>query len=993
MKHGKPSRKVWLFINVIFIILNFTSSVSRKTNRKRKISHRGKVEQVRLLDAKTFEQFTHKHEISKQLETKGFDNEVLFSLRNEMRHISQVHGNVLAFIKDFQTIAKKTEQAVERRVTVIRQTHLTKNSQSVNLFKERTWFQKPQSALQKSKEFAPTIEKGPLLPPTDNINLLKSDDTSKVSRDFLEDEIDLRRADKVFSDESLDNRIELDSDFNAEPKFLNMKANAEPGFKHLHNSFEQDNQIENDSPPKISALHNPRKFQNKFLVGMKSTNLLSLSEEHHTEKTDRRELFNRFFKNVSVMDDFSYLDNNRSFNSNGVKKIRLSDYSIESVDNSLIDLSPIQAKSRSRDGSKNKILDNFPGEKDLSGSIGSTNNLESLLELNHSIGNQSEGPEADDNGPGETQDQEAAAPARESANAKMPHMIAPNTHGQPFLNGLENQTFVKTNSVRYDNNFTQDQVASFSLEIDNNLKESHDNLRTQLLNIDQFNENNSQLDDNKKNNNRYKSEVIVTDKLLNQDEQNRIRTRLMRSAIVQVDNYVLENYHRFKDPNYVPMQIVWELGMIKNQLAKYGKDEEYIILKAFVEIASAMLSRYIRVDQDDYDQIVIPKGKFCGSKFNEEISFETDLLVLVRLYEPTIAGYDPDIIAQTHICKRDPQTNKALVALLLLNPAKMLNNKALNPSSKKSYVFILAHELIHALAFYGDAKEVFQNRPVAERHKYLNKIKRINPQIYDNGHWNEAYIPYDIMVPMSRINNGLSIFSLEMIEHMSDSYRVNLAKLPYNHFQNSIFDDEDFYSYKCRSDDKAAKYKTFCSRAEKNFRKGGCTEDYMYKTSCSKEQLPNGCYINEVQDNGSCLDATMAKEFSFETRGSQSRCFVDSNSFNSYCLKVQALDNQLYVIIGGQVFACLQKDQLIHFVEQGSGSSFGFDLKLRCPDPKEFSELFRKTACPSNCHSNGFCLNGKCVCFKGFSEDSHCRHVSPDYEMYSSFSESITDND
>lgn len=40
---------------------------------------------------------------------------------------------------------------------------------------------------------------------------------------------------------------------------------------------------------------------------------------------------------------------------------------------------------------------------------------------------------------------------------------------------------------------------------------------------------------------------------------------------------------------------------------------------------------------------------------------------------------------------------------------------------------------------------------------------------------------------------------------------------------------------------------------------------------------------------------------------------------------------------------------------------------------EKFITFYKKTNCPDDCNENGFCSDGKCVCYDGYEEKSNCK--------------------
>lgn len=46
---------------------------------------------------------------------------------------------------------------------------------------------------------------------------------------------------------------------------------------------------------------------------------------------------------------------------------------------------------------------------------------------------------------------------------------------------------------------------------------------------------------------------------------------------------------------------------------------------------------------------------------------------------------------------------------------------------------------------------------------------------------------------------------------------------------------------------------------------------------------------------------------------------------------------------------------------------------LICPNLEKFLTFYKKTNCKDFCNDNGFCSDGKCICYEGYEESTNCK--------------------
>ncbi len=91
----------------------------------------------------------------------------------------------------------------------------------------------------------------------------------------------------------------------------------------------------------------------------------------------------------------------------------------------------------------------------------------------------------------------------------------------------------------------------------------------------------------------------------------------------------------------------------------------------------------------------------------------------------------------------------------------------------------------------------------------------INDGVYDSetDHFNNYYIPNDIMVPFSRSDLIITIFSLNFLKMRSPITIINMHDMPADIFMDNIDDLEQSLTYTC-DNNKPSKYFYLCSNLD-----------------------------------------------------------------------------------------------------------------------------------------------------------------------------------
>jgi len=378
-----------------------------------------------------------------------------------------------------------------------------------------------------------------------------------------------------------------------------------------------------------------------------------------------------------------------------------------------------------------------------------------------------------------------------------------------------------------------------------------------------------------------------------------------------------------KNPSAVlgdePIQIVWEIGSLKTELAKVNRSIELSFIKQMMSKTDSLLKMYVKIPKEKQQLIRLVQGQRCGFNLPKDIVTNAHVLMLTRFFTPKVAD-EQEVVARSIYCQKN-SNNRAVVGVLEINLLKLITEQ---DSLTARMSFDMTHE---------------------------------------------------IMSPYTSNASIVSIFTLEVLEHQSSEYSVERKNLPYDNFLSTVTSVEDFLSYKCPDTLQKPKYAEFCSQSEVKNDVRKCSTDYVHKTYCDEHINSNNCYQRRMLSHGNCLDTIVDPQYpdyAFEHRGSDSRCFMDEEELNSFCLKYEVADQKINLIIGSASYVCEADDQVlsVRFVKSNNK---GYNFTVKCPKIAHFIDQNNKTSCPNNCHWNGFCSKGQCLCFDGYSAHDNCK--------------------
>ena len=459
-----------------------------------------------------------------------------------------------------------------------------------------------------------------------------------------------------------------------------------------------------------------------------------------------------------------------------------------------------------------------------------------------------------------------------------------------------------------------------------------------------------------------------------------------KNSLFSKPSNVIKQSPDLVDDNFRKINIVWDMSILKKNLKDMGKEAKYGQIQSLIIKVDNAMKKFISIKNDADVNVRLPSNfsacrtdktpYFNADYFPEPIWVEADLLIFVYAMNE-----DTSTLAAASPCKKN-EHDRSYVGRMVLN-INTLSFEYDDYYSQINEVYTVFHETLHILAFHdyihsGFSQEVKRGDfPV--KFPNLKKMKAIRDDpMEDNGHWNQAYLPTDIMAPYSRIDGMLSIFSMEYLDMVSSEIRTNRSSLPNNFQLDEITDFNDYFTYKCYDFSSVSRYSSFCTQQEMQKDEFGCDRSKNFKTTCSSQPLMNGCYERISHNKYICSNPFTPENdrLRFESYGQNSRCFdgvLKNGSSQSMCLQFEINLNGVMVKALGSSYQCTREGEVITMKQNVTGGFY--ESKFICPDPNEFKKMFNLTNCPNNCYGNGFCSSGECMCFDGFDKGTDCRTV------------------
>jgi hypothetical protein len=435
-----------------------------------------------------------------------------------------------------------------------------------------------------------------------------------------------------------------------------------------------------------------------------------------------------------------------------------------------------------------------------------------------------------------------------------------------------------------------------------------------------------------------------------------------------------------------PLKISWEVGKIRSFLEKNDQMGKFSVLKSILQKASGILRMYVRIPNKEKKNVVL-FNTLCGFTFPVRRVSSAHLVMMADIFVPT--DLKKTVIARGKSCLRT-NTNRAYLGVMRLNAQKLLDAGA-SRSSIQKYVLTVVHETFHVLAFRDDSFRALNEGKVPPTLQYLHQMTRDKGETSENGHWLESLLPNDIMIPTSRLDGIVSVFTLEMVDFVSPGYRTQRRHLPNNFMMDYVDDWRAFFGHTCPPKDKigAKKFNFLCEKEDAQAKKRFCSADYQYVTYCEANPRKNGCRYKVVDSRRSCVDAGMVggegyQPQPFEVLGADARCFETQDQKEALCLQFQLTPEGIRVNGGKKSVVCTRKGQSFDLVGRNDKS-----FTVVCPDINEFKRVHRATNCPDQCNFNGFCSAGRCICYEGFTAESNCREEDGSAGTLTTYTENL----
>lgn len=416
----------------------------------------------------------------------------------------------------------------------------------------------------------------------------------------------------------------------------------------------------------------------------------------------------------------------------------------------------------------------------------------------------------------------------------------------------------------------------------------------------------------------------------------------------------------------IPIQIRWEVSRLKAHYEQTGNSKGFQFIKTIIEKANSMIQTYFKVDPKASQAIKILPGNYCDFKVPKAMNYVGHFVMLVDIFDPRPG--EGEVVAMGKACSNNPFISRNFIGRIALNK-KLLISSTDFWARKLEYVATFVHESLHAMSFNNNPVSPVPNKPGLGN---LAMLMENAPAAYAGGHWNEAFLPNEVMVPYSRPGSVLSVYTLEVFKLRSAEYVPSPQFLPYNAYLDRLKDVKELFKYQCPSTGRPS-FRSFCSAGMKDEGRIWCTGDYTFKGGCSSRTMSNNCYALAAMSDSNCLDDSNPNQGNvYEYRGADARCFEHPTN-HAMCLRYQIPSTGVVrVILGEATVDCTTSHEVKNAVfisKTGEKKS----VKFVCPDISDFIEVEKMTRCPNMCHQNGYCSRGKCVCFNGYDPADNCK--------------------
>ncbi|EAR96056.1 leishmanolysin family protein (macronuclear) [Tetrahymena thermophila SB210] len=242
-------------------------------------------------------------------------------------------------------------------------------------------------------------------------------------------------------------------------------------------------------------------------------------------------------------------------------------------------------------------------------------------------------------------------------------------------------------------------------------------------------------------------------------------------------------------------------------------------------------------------------------------------------------------------------------------------------------------------------------------------------------HWESTVVSDEIMKStVIKTNFYLSVFTIALLKDTGFYSQVNDSMADQYFYGKDA--GCDFVLQECNSTNNKNE---FCSK-ESEKPENQCDFYGNGVSNCeSGKFLDNNCMQRVVDDRGYCFDpvknsksSTLYTNYYGQYFGENSKCFMSTlvqkivgstYELQGSCYKYECIEqsNMLKVWVGNESAICSKNGEKLTFNK--------YNGYLLCPEKIDQFCQFKKF-CPNYCSSNGYCLNGNCVCLKGYSGKS-----------------------
>ena len=233
----------------------------------------------------------------------------------------------------------------------------------------------------------------------------------------------------------------------------------------------------------------------------------------------------------------------------------------------------------------------------------------------------------------------------------------------------------------------------------------------------------------------------------------------------------------------------------------------------------------------------------------------------------------------------------------------------------------------------------------------------------DGSHFERRHFVYEVMTSGLIYQQRVSEFTLSLLEG-SGWYFAN-----YNYAEPYYFGSGEGCGFLFDSASVVnSNYGEFCNNQYR-----GCSFEGRGGGVCQDDVRSDGVRYYYADENYDCEGQNTANYARFPNlqvfgRNAGSKCFSGTLSSaeyvpspSSFCFKYACESSGQETIVSVHVGS-----EIIQCREQGQVQIQGYQGTIDCPDPQYFCSTIGKTFCPRNCMGRGECVNGQCLCYKGF---------------------------